>query len=185
MNNNINFIGLSSFCNDTSLASVSRFNDEDSGHTFDKVGNYAFYNTKLKKVNLSLRSAGIDNFWGDYCFANSKSLEEVNILSACYMSNHMFSGCTNLTAVNFKNSHTSYVYPNVFDGCTALTGITLPSKIWYISEEMFKNCTSLKYVNFNDYTAANSMLNLVQKNAFNGCTSMQRLDLPPSLTSID
>lgn len=76
------------------------------------------------------------------------------------------------------------MYPNVFDGCSSLTGIILPSKIWYISEEMFKNCSSLKYVKFNDYSAANSMINLVQKNAFNGCTRMKSLELPESLTSI-
>ena len=68
----------------------TRFNDTDPSHTFDKVLDYAFYNTKLKKINLSLRSAGIDNFWGDYCFANCSHLEEVNILSACYMATGMF-----------------------------------------------------------------------------------------------
>lgn len=104
MGSGLNNIGASAFCNDTSLATVSRFNDDDPGHTFDKVGDYAFYKTNAKKMNLSLRSAGIDNFWGDYCFAENKSLEEVNILSACYMSTHMFSGCTNLRTVNFKNS---------------------------------------------------------------------------------
>ena len=161
MGNTLNNIGPSAFYNDASLATISRFNDEDPSHTFDKVGDYAFYKTNSKKMNLSLRSAGIDNFWGDYCFAENKSLEEVNILSACYMSTHMFSGCTNLKTINFKNSHTSYVYPNVFDGCSSLTGIVLPSKIWYISEEMFKDCSSLKYVKFDDYSATNSMINLI------------------------
>ena len=112
-------------------------------------------------MNLSLRSAGIDNFWGDYCFAECKNLEEVNILSAGYMSNHMFSNCTSLKTVNFKNNQTSYVYPNVFNGCSSLTTITLPSKLWYISEEMFKDCTNLEYVKFNRYDAKSSVTNLI------------------------
>lgn len=185
MGKDVSFIGTSSFMNDANLMTMSRFDDEDSGHTFDKVGDYAFYNTAIKKANLSLRSAGIDNFWGDYCFADCSNLEEVNILSACYMSNHMFAGCKNLKKVNFKNSHTSYAYPNVFDGCTSLESITIPSKIWYISEEMFKDCTSLKTVDFNDYNISSSMTNLMQKNAFNGCNNMKSLSLPASFNSFD
>ena len=185
MGNNANFIGTSAFLDDISLMTMSRFEDSDPGHTFDKVGDYAFCNTAMKKVNLSLRSAGIDNFWGDYCFASCDNLEEVNILSACYMSNHMFAGCKKLRTVNFKNSHTSYAYPNVFEGCTSLESITIPSKIWYISEEMFKDCTSLKTVSFNDYQLSSSMTNLMQKNAFNGCSSMRSLSLPASFNSFE
>ena len=161
MGENVTFVDTSAFCNDEGLATITRFDDENPGHTFDIVGDYAFANTAMKRVNLSLRSSSIYTFWGDYCFANSKLLEEANILSSCYMSTGMFSNCTKLSSVNFKNNFTSYVYPNVFDGCIALSNIVLPSKIWYISEEMFKNCSNLKYVKFNDYSAANSMINLV------------------------
>lgn len=125
------------------------------------VGDYSFAGTSLTKVNLSLRSSSIYTFWGDYCFADCKGLAEANILSACYMSNHMFANDTALTAVNFKNNHTSYVYPFVFENCTSLPQITLPSKIWYVSEGMFHNCSSLRTVKFSDYTAANSMVSLV------------------------
>ena len=97
-------IGTSAFCNDVRLMNVSRLADADPGHTFDIVGDYAFYNTALKKVNLSLRSSSIYTFWGDYCFAECKDLEEANILSSCYMSTGMFKGCTKLKSVNFKNN---------------------------------------------------------------------------------
>ena len=151
MGANVNIIGTSAFCNDEKLGDVTRFDDEDPSHVFNIVGDYAFYNTSMKKLNLALKSAAINSFWGDYCFAENKCLEEVNILSSSYMSNHMFSGCTSLSSVNFKNNYVSYVYPNVFNGCTALKNITLPSKIWYISEEMFKDCLSLETIDFNDY----------------------------------
>lgn len=104
MGDYVNFIGPSAFCGDSRLATVSRLQDTDPSHTFDKVGDYAFAGIAAKKMNLSLRSAGINNFWGDYCFASCDNLEEVNILSACYMSTHMFSNCTKLKTVNFKNS---------------------------------------------------------------------------------
>lgn len=159
MGPNVSFIGTSAFCNDTKLREVTRFDDEDPSHRFNMVGDYAFYNTSMKKLNLTLRSAAINSFWGDYCFAENKNLEEVNILSSSYMSNHMFSGCTKLSSVNFKNNYVSYVYPNVFDRCISLTSMTLPSKIWYISEEMFKDCSALETIEFNEYE--NSMINLV------------------------
>ena len=158
---NVKEIGTSAFCGDDKLMNVSRLNDIDPGHTFDIVGDCAFYGASLKKANLALRSSSIYTFWGDYCFAENKSLEEVNFLSSCYMSTGMFKGCTKLKDVNFKNNHTSYVYPNVFEGCTALSTITLPSKIWYISENMFKDCSSLKTVSFNTYDASDSSINLI------------------------
>lgn len=127
MGENVNFVGTRAFYEDTSLQKISRLEDEDSSHTFDIVGDYAFAKTAIKKANLALRSSSIFTFWGDYCFASCMNLEEVNILSSCYMSTHMFDNCTKLSSVNFKNNKTSYVYPNVFDGCTALTSITLPS----------------------------------------------------------
>ena len=64
----VTFVGTSAFCGDVQLSSVDRFNDTNSGHTFDIVGNYAFYGTKMKKLNLSLRSSSIYTFWGDGCF---------------------------------------------------------------------------------------------------------------------
>lgn len=182
MGTNVSFIGTSAFCNDEKLGDVTRFDDIDPSHIFNIVGDYAFYNTSMKKLNLSLRSAAINSFWGDYCFAENKQLKEVNILSSSYMSNHMFSGCTSLSSVNFKNNYVSYVYPNVFDGCIALKNIILPSKIWFISEEMFKDCSSLETVEFNDYETA--MINLVQKNAFNNCNNLKSLKLPATVNTI-
>ena len=180
----LNF-GTSAFADCSMLLSVDRFSQSDARYPFDMVGDYSFAGTSLAKVNLSLRSSSIYTFWGDYCFADCKSLAEVNILSSCYMSNHMFANDTALTAVNFKNNHTSYVYPFVFENCTSLPQITLPSKIWYVSEGMFHNCSSLRTVKFSDYTAANSMVSLVQKNAFNGCSKLESIEFPASLNSLD
>ena len=185
MGQNVDFVGTSAFCNDAKLATITRFNDEDSGHTFNMVGDYAFYGIAAKKLNLALKSAAIDSFWGDYCFAGNDNLQEVNILSSSYMSTGMFSNCHSLETVNFKNNHTSYVYPKTFENCTSLKNITLPSKIWYISEEMFKGCTSLKSVKFNIYDKLSSMINLIQRNAFYGCSSLQELELPETIDSLD
>lgn len=63
--------------------------------------------------------------------------------------------------------------------------MTLPSKIWYVSEGMFCGCTSLKEVKFTSYEASDSMVSLVQKNAFYGCSSLTSIEFPASLNILD
>lgn len=48
---------------------------------------------------------------------------------------------------------------------------------------MFKGCSSLTSVGFNQY-GDSSVLDLVQKNAFNGCDNLQEIRFPQSITSI-
>ena len=176
-------VGTSAFANCGSLSSFSRFNDGDGSHVFDMVGDRAFAGMPIKTANLALRSSSIYTFWGDECFADCPNLEQVDILSACYMSNGMFKNCGNLKRVNFRNDHTSYVYPYVFENCTSLESITLPSKIWYISEGMFKGCSNLRTVEFNQY-GDGSVMNFVQKYAFNGCRNLNTIKFPKSLNNI-
>lgn len=177
----LNFVGTSAFAGCSSLSWISRLDDSDSNHTFDIVGDYAFAGTNIISANLSLRSSATQTFWGDQCFAGCKNLRRVDFLSSCYMSNGMFKDCINLTGVNFLNNHTSYVCPYVFEGCSSLQSITLPSKIWYISEGMFKGCTNLQSVYFTTY-GSDSLINFVQKKAFDGCKHLKRIEFPQSLT---
>ena len=179
MGTNVTFIGLSAFQNDTSLISVDRFSDDDPSHAFDMVGNYAFANTGLKNINLTLNSSTINTFWGDNCFEKCINLTDVHILSASYLSKEMFKDCTSLKNVEFKNDIMGYMYPRVFENCTSLKDIKLPSKALYIAEEIFKNCTNLLTVGFNKYTESN--VKLIQKNAFNGCNNLIEINIPSSI----
>lgn len=178
-------IETSAFTGCVSLASLDRFSQDHAQYPFDIVGDYAFSNCGFKKLNLSLRSSTIYTFWGDNCFADNTSLEEVNFLSSCYMSTRMFANCKSLKNVNFKNNQTSYVYPYTFENCASLASITLPSKIWYVSEGMFHGCTALEEVKFTQYGAAESMVSLVQRNAFSGCSMLTSIDFPASLNTLD
>lgn len=99
-----NILESNVFNNCSSLILVDKLNQDDASHPFNMVGDRAFSGTNLSRVNLSLRSSSIYSFWGDYCFANCHSLVEANILSSCYMSNHMFANCENLSKVNFLNN---------------------------------------------------------------------------------
>ena len=185
MGSQVTFVGTSAFCGDAALTSIDRLNDSDGSHTFDIVGDYAFSGIGVKKAKLSLRSSSIYTFWGDGCFQDCKSLSEVNILSANYLSKDMFKGCTALSKVTFDKNMMAYTYPSVFEGCTSLRSITMPSKLLFVSENMFKNCTNLTSVNFSDYSASNSGIKLVQKNAFNGCQKLNNVHLPASIESLD
>lgn len=181
----VKFIGLSAFQGATSLSSVDRFTDNDPSHTFDMIGNYAFENTGLQHIKLALRSAAIDTFWGDNCFANCINLTEVNILSANYLSKNMFLNCNNLKKITFNINKMAYTYPNVFENCSQLTYVELPSNLLFISENMFKNCSSLSALTFNDYSERNSSIKLIQKNAFYGCNNLQKIEIPASINRLD
>lgn len=180
----VTFIGTSAFYGDSSLSNVDRFNDSNSGHTFDIVGNYAFAGTALSSANLSLRSSAIQTFWGDGVFEDCKKLKYVHFLSANYMSKDMFKGCNKLESVDYDVNLMAYTYPGVFDGCSTLTSIMLPSQLLFISEDMFKDCTQLKEMKFNSYDAEKSGVNLIQKNAFNNDRRLTNVNVPTGITSL-
>lgn len=179
----LEFIGTSAFAGCRSLTSFDKLDSQDSSNTVDMVGDAAFAGTGLVSASLALRSSSIYTFWGDDCFAGCPDLERVRFLSSCYMSTGMFRGCSSLTSVEFVNDHTSYVYPYTFQDCVSLPRITLPSKIWYMSEGMFKGCSNLTSVGFTQY-GDGSVMNLVQRNAFDGCRRLTFVEFPSSLDSV-
>lgn len=185
MGEDVNFIGTSAFCGDNVLQNVDRFADTNSSHTFDIVGDYAFADTKLTNINLALRSSSIYTFWGDGCFQDCKSLTNVHILSANYLSKNMFKGCTALKKVSYDVNLMAYTYPGVFEGCTSLTSMQLPSQLLFISEEMFKDCTNLRSLTFNNYDADKSGVVLMQKNAFYNANKCTTIHLPASIDTLD
>jgi uncharacterized repeat protein (TIGR02543 family) len=140
-----------------------------------------------------------------YAFADCTNLQSVNLPQATSVGNSAFKGCTGLQNVNISASATLSSEGNPFIGCTSLASFSLsgsgttlsviengralaqqdgtliayPSAsgaitmntITSIASYAFEGCTSLQSV---DLPQATSM----GLNAFKGCTSLRSVDLP-------
>ncbi len=92
-----------------------------------------------------------------------------------------FKGCSNLYSVTFKKVTETDVYMNLndgaFSGCSSLMysngneQFVIPKEVTYIADNCFQDCSDLCYVYFEN---ANN-LHDIGKNAFAGCSSLQKL----------
>lgn len=111
-----------------------------------------------------------------------------------------FTGCTNLTEVQFKGDYLEYLGVKAFYDCTMLNEINIPEGIGYINREVFKNCSSLEnfiipvsVVSINNEAFENSGLEsiVISENvstignyAFKNCKNVETLTVKSSLVSI-
>lgn len=63
-----------------------------------------------------------------------------------------------------------------------ISAIVLPHTIKSIDRYAFKNCTELKQVLFLSDSEGNTAIDTISANAFEGCTSLESIDLPKSIT---
>ncbi len=122
-----------------------------------------------------------------------------------------FEECSSLTSMTIPNRVTS-ISQSTFKGCSSLTDITIPSNVTFIGWEAFSSCSKIAKVNYTGtidswctiqfvdnplHDIADFYLNDVKvvdlilpegfstiKNWFEGCTSIQSLTIPKSVTSI-
>jgi hypothetical protein len=87
-----------------------------------------------------------------------------------------FDGCSSLREVGLSED-TKAIQSRAFRGCVALEGLSLPPKVTGIDSHAFKDCSKLSQLNIGGET-----LGFIGKDAFQGCTSMERFTLP-DLTS--
>ena len=96
-------------------------------------------------------------------FVNSNIAEgNTNIV---YFGDDAFSGCQQLTEVNFGNSTLKEIGNGAFNG-TAIANVTIPSGVVKIGERAFQGNTFLKTVTLS------GVLETIGNSAFNGCTSL-------------
>ena len=109
------------FANCHQLTSVEFTNSTYLGaHMFDRC-------EKLREVKLN----NYHSYVGDYAFANCKSLAKITFPPKMYMlSEHMFDGCINLTAIDFgESSDLRQIGSHAFANCPKLTSITFPASV--------------------------------------------------------
>lgn len=93
-----------------------------------------------------------------------------------------FTGCTNLTYVNFGNSTITKIGNNAFQNCTKLSGeLTLPKTLTILGANAFDYCSSLTSL---DITKA-TKLTAIPAYCFRNCTSLNNtLNIPANITTI-
>lgn len=123
------------------------------------INNYAFQGcNSLTTMELPRRT----KYVGNYAFAECKSLQSVSIGSLHRLSKigaRVFSNCTNLTQVSFKNG-IKHIGVGAFSGCENLKVFNWASTLITIGWDAFRNCIRL-----NDFTIPASV-KTIGMNAF-------------------
>lgn len=131
---------------------------------------YAFYGrTHIAKVNLPYCGRINDN-----AFVNS-SVSIVDAPNVVYITKSVFNTATSLTSVNMPKLQTIGDVSN-FYGCTCLSEVSFP-ELKYIAGTTFQNCICLNGVYLPEVVNVTG-LNATTDSVFNGCRSLERIELP-------
>ena len=133
----IDSIGNYAFYGCSKLKNVSLL---ESGHTANRIGDYAFAMTDLEKVKIELVNyTSMASMFGTCIFANCDELKSVEFSENNSVADRMFLNDTSLTSVKFANE-TICMQPNAFENCTSLKSITMPADVYTVPDEFMKNC---------------------------------------------
>jgi len=120
----------------------------------------------------NLRSVKAENVIhiGNYAFAGSKSLQEVDFPKAQHIDDFAFADCAklNFTKDSFKVAET--IGEDAFRGCTSLKSIDFPV-VDTINKNAFKGCTNLTNAKFD------AAVNIIfDTSVFSGCASLNTVE---------
>lgn len=176
-----------------------------------EIGSKAFYKcTNITSVTISNNVTEI----GKSAFYGCEALQKITIPSKLnVLSESVFSGCKSLKNITIPNGVTE-IGANAFSSCSELTSITIPDSVTYIGKGAFYKCTKIVsmtlpfvgekkdrsgYTNFGyifGTSSGNSQVpkslinvvitggNILDDNAFNGCSGIRSITLPNSLLFI-
>ena len=119
-------LGQNMFTGTTSLANI------EFAEGLTTIPAYAFYQSYLKSVTIP----STVTFVGDYAFADSDALVNIN-LNSSYIGNHMFDDCDSIVEINIPE--TTFIGEYAFANCDKLE-IADISRVNQISIGMFKGC---------------------------------------------
>lgn len=131
---------------------------------------YAFYGrSHIAKVNLPYCGRINDN-----AFVNS-TVSIIDAPNVVYITKSVFNTATSLTSVNMPKLQTISDVSN-FYGCTCLSEVSFP-ELKYIAGTTFQNCICLNSVYLPEVVNVTG-LNATTDSVFNGCRSLERIELP-------
>lgn len=176
LNSNVTSIGNNAFTGCTSLIKVTL----PSAMTY--IGNEAFKDcTKLTGIAIPNKVSEV----GYRAFANCNQLKSVVIGSGVtkwtttWDDSEVFKNCINLSSLKISDG-VAYIPEEAFSGCIKLTSVTIPKSVTSLDEGAFRDCVALKTVTF----ASGSQLTNIGNNVFDGCSVLNKADLPSKLESI-
>lgn len=112
-----------------------------SGYSVTSIGNKAFFESEITKIELPSCITKIQN----QAFAYSK-LTSIEIpYGITYIDKAVFSGCSNITKIVVPNSVT-IIGEEAFQGCKSLTSINIPSSVTTIEDGAFYRCSGLRTI---------------------------------------
>ena len=174
-------------------------------NTVKSIGCLAFmYCRNIKTVNIPDSVTNIENGLFEYC----DSLVSITIPnSVTEIGERAFMECVSLAEITIPDSVTSIGY-EAFSNCHNLKTINIPNTVQSIGPSTFNGCDSLQYNEFDnalylgndenkylwlikakstDITSCkiNSNCKYVYYNAFYGCNSLNYINIPNSVTTIE
>lgn len=100
------------------------------------------------------------------CFSGCVNLTTINFGSGLTSTGACFSECTALTTLDIPDNIT-IISSWAFSGCTALTTVTIPDTVQYVGAGAFYNCTSLVTATIG------SGVSTIGGSAFGECTALE------------
>lgn len=162
--NNIKIISEEAFYDCPNLSSVDLSKVES-------IGNSAFANTKLEKVEIPAQLS----YLGSSVFSNCTSLTSVSVkANITSIPDGCFQGCSSLSTIEYPASVT-VIGESAFSGC-GFTSFKLNGNVTEIQREAFRSCKKLENMEWGN-------VSLIGFNAFEDC-GFKELSLPASLCDI-
>uniref|UniRef100_A0A6C0JZV4 Uncharacterized protein n=1 Tax=viral metagenome TaxID=1070528 RepID=A0A6C0JZV4_9ZZZZ len=147
------------------------FGDITIPSSVTRIGQAAFYNCSKLSI-ISINTSSRLNTIEARAFENCTSLRDFFIpKSIISLSPTAFSGCTNLTNINYTKNETikSIIIPIGYTNITQNIGNMKPSILPNLGSVIFDNP---------------SKVTSIGDNAFNGFSQLSQINIPPSVTSI-
>lgn len=197
----VKLIDTNAFSNCSSLTTVTF-----SGGSTEPlvIGKYAFSGcTSLASIALPARTSAIEDyaFYGDTSLSNisfNKANETSKLTSigsnaffrtaftkvtvpegVRTIGDTAYGNCYSLVTVTLPEGLIS-IGNSVFSGASMLDTVNIPASLQTMGTGVFTNCTSLKHVNF----ASGALIQTLPADTFRGCTALESIQLPASLTAI-
>ena len=160
-----------------------------TGYHFAKIylkptwqGNIIGINFQSNTNIISLRiPKQIETVSGNLCYHCTNLTDVIIDKNSAFTTilSHSFEGCTSLKNINLGNAkNITTITFNCFNS-TGIENLVIPDNIVTLEQQAFNNAKSLKTI----YASLNSKLSTIDRSVFGGCTNLEYVHLPNTVTS--